>query len=369
MIRFRMILQPRTVEELQRAVAAAHAGGERIASVQLGALNRLVDHVPEDMTATVEAGMTLTEFQDRLTSRGQWLPVDPPNSDRLSIGQLLSAHASGPRRFGYGTVRDYLIGMKVVLADGRVIKSGGKVVKNVAGYDLCKLFIGSHGTLGVIVEATFKLRPVPEAEQFVQIEFDSLEKADAFVQAILESDLVPVALDLHNLPANMQTDPSPRPSPLGGERVSRGQVRGGSGGSMRKDSPRILPAPDTSRSDASRARALTVVLGFAGMREDVEYQLGKAAELGARTPSNLDHETRFWDSRSSAPARRLSVLPSELAKAIRTLGEVSFVARAGNGLVWYRGGPEEPKTEAPERLLRRVKDTFDPKHIFPDLPL
>ncbi|MBI2948093.1 MAG: FAD-binding oxidoreductase [Verrucomicrobia bacterium] len=345
MIRFRMILQPRTVEELQRAVAAAYAGGERIASVQLGALNRLVDHVPEDMTATVEAGMTLTEFQDRLTSRGQWLPVDPPNSDRLSIGQLLSAHASGPRRFGYGTVRDYLIGMKVVLADGRVIKSGGKVVKNVAGYDLCKLFIGSHGTLGVIVEATFKLRPVPEAEQFVQIEFDSLEKADAFVQAILESDLVPVALDLHNLPTNMQTDPSPRPSPLGEERVSRG------------------------RSDASRARALTVVLGFAGAREDVEYQLGKAAELGARSPSNLDHETKFWDSRSSAPARRLSVLPSELTQAIRALGQVPFVARAGNGVVWHRGGPEQPKTEGPERLLRRVKDTFDPKHIFPDLPL
>jgi FAD/FMN-containing dehydrogenase len=313
---------------LQQAIAAAPAGGERIASVNLEALSRLVDHGPEDMTATVEAGMTLAAFQSGLASRGQWLPVDPPHPDGLSIGLLLSTNASGPRRFAYGTVRDYVIGMKVVLADGRVIKSGGKVVKNVAGYDLCKLFIGSRGALGVIVEATFKLRPFPEAEQFVQAEFDSLEKADAFVQSILESDLVPAVLDLHNLNAS-----------------------------------------STSRPDAPRSHALTVVLGFAGAREDVEYQLGKAAELGAHSPSNLDHEARFWDSTASGPARRRSVLPSELATTIRGLGEVPFVARAGNGLVCYRGGPAEPKSEAPEKLLRRVKDSFDPKHIFPELPL
>ncbi|MBM3840429.1 MAG: FAD-binding oxidoreductase [Verrucomicrobia bacterium] len=361
MIGFRMILQTRSVEDLQQAVASAHASGERIASVHLHAMNRLVDHVPEDMTATVEAGMTLTEFQARLAPRGQWLPVDPPDADRLSIGDLLSANASGPRRFGYGTVRDYLIGMKVVLADGRVIKSGGKVVKNVAGYDLCKLFIGSRGAFGVIVEATFKLRPLPEAEQFVQAGFDSLQNAGAFVQAVLESNLVPVVLDLHNISTNSQTDPSPRPSPLGGERVD-------------EEAPGMLSATDgprsnASRSDASRSHALTVVLGFAGVREDVEYQLAKAAELGARSPSNLDHEIRFWNSGSATPPRRLSVLPSELAQAIRRLGEVSFVARAGNGLVCYVGGPEEPRTETPGKLLRRVKDTFDPKHIFPDLPL
>jgi len=106
--------------------------------------------------------------------------------------------ASGPRRFGYGTIRDYLIGLKVVLADGTLISSGGKVVKNVAGYDLTKLFIGSHGSLGVIVEATFKLRPLPELEKFVQAKCDSLEKADAFIEAVLNSELTPIVVDLHN---------------------------------------------------------------------------------------------------------------------------------------------------------------------------
>ena len=111
------------------------------------------------MTATVEAGMSSGLF--RITRRaGQWLPIDPPNSDRTTIGDLLAHNLSGPRRFGYGTIRDYLIGIKVALANGEIIKAGGKVVKNVAGYDLCKLFIGAKHTLGIIVEATFKLRPL-----------------------------------------------------------------------------------------------------------------------------------------------------------------------------------------------------------------
>lgn len=366
MIAFVMVLQPQTVEELQQAVAAANASGERIASVRVDALNHLVDHVPEDMTATVEAGMTLSEFQQRLASQGQWLPVDPPGAERLGIGELLSANASGPRRFGYGTVRDYLIGMKVVLADGRAIKSGGKVVKNVAGYDLCKLFIGAHGTLGVIVEATFKLRPLPEAEQFVQAQFGVIEKTDAFLQAVLESDLVPMVLDLHNLPVSPPLDPSQEgnlPKAVSNEIPSWE----GSG---------VGPRPERSsertrepRANAPRAHALTIVLGFAGAREDVEYQLNQGAKLGAKSASNLSHETEFWRSTSTAPIRRISVAPSRLVETVQGLGDVPFVARAGNGLICYRGGSQPPKAETPEKLIRRVKDTFDPKHIFPELPL
>src|SRR5712692_7088567 len=151
------------------------------------------------MTVVVEAGISLEALQKKLATRGQWLPIDPPRPEATSIGDVLNANASGPRRFGYGTVRDYLIGIKVALADGRVIKAGGKVVKNVAGYDLCKLFVGSQGSLGVIVEATFKLRPLPEAEQFVQARCESVDKAGQMVDAVLESDLVPVVLDLHNV--------------------------------------------------------------------------------------------------------------------------------------------------------------------------
>src|SRR5438552_3360089 len=107
------------------------------------------------MTVTVETGLTLAALQARLAERGQWLPIDPPNPQTATLADILNANGSGPHRFGFGTIREHLLGLTVALADGRLIHSGGKVVKNVAGYDLCKLFVGSHGTLGVAVEATF----------------------------------------------------------------------------------------------------------------------------------------------------------------------------------------------------------------------
>src|SRR5205085_8398231 len=125
-------------------------------------------------------------------------PLDPPNSQTLSIERLLATNACGPRRFGYGTVRDYVIGMAVLLADGRMIHSGGKVVKNVAGYDLMKLFVGSRGSLGVIVEVTFKVLPIPETEQFVAANCGSVENAEKLIDCVLNSDLAPIVLDLHN---------------------------------------------------------------------------------------------------------------------------------------------------------------------------
>src|SRR5262245_30076761 len=154
-----MILRPASLKELSRGLSHACALGEKIERVDLSALNHVVEHAPQDLTVTVEAGITLLALQSELRKRAQWLPVDPPLAERLTIRELLEENASGPRRFGWGTIRDYLLGIKVTLADGRIIKSGGRVVKNVAGYDLAKLFVGSRGTLGVVAEATFKLRP------------------------------------------------------------------------------------------------------------------------------------------------------------------------------------------------------------------
>src|SRR5256885_1683779 len=163
-----MILAPSSLKDLARGLAHAFALGERVERVEWGALNRVLLHTPEDMTVTVEAGMTLAALQAELAKRGQWLPVDPPHPKQLTVEALLATNASGPRRFGYGTIRDYVIGIKVVLADGRVVKSGRRGGKNVAGYDLCKLFVGSRGSLGGLAETIFKLRPVPEAERVVQ---------------------------------------------------------------------------------------------------------------------------------------------------------------------------------------------------------
>ena len=150
-----MVLTPADRDELSRRLAEASAGSTRLEEVRLSHIASLVEHKPEDMTATVEAGMILGTFQNELQRAGQWLPIDPPDSQRKTIGDLLAYNLSGPRRYGYGTIRDYLIGIKVALPNGETIKAGGKLVMNVAGYDLCKLFIGARHTLGIFVEATF----------------------------------------------------------------------------------------------------------------------------------------------------------------------------------------------------------------------
>jgi glycolate oxidase FAD binding subunit len=164
--------------------------------VSLKRLNRLLEHEPGDLTATVEAGMTLGALQRALGSRDQWLSLDPAHADEATLGGILSSNAAGPRRHLYGSCRDLLIGVTVITAAGALVKGGGKVVKNVAGYDLPKLFIGSFGTLGVIVEATVKLRPRPDADRLVVARFAQLKEAGAAARGVTGSDLLPSALDL-----------------------------------------------------------------------------------------------------------------------------------------------------------------------------
>jgi glycolate oxidase subunit GlcD len=124
-------------------------------------MTKMTRHEPADLVATAESGLTLDEFQKQVAEKGQWLPVDPPDNGTVTLGGIVASGMGGPQSFGYGALRSFVIGMRVVLCDGRLIKAGGNVVKNVAGYDLCKLFVGSYGTLGVITEVTFKLRPLP----------------------------------------------------------------------------------------------------------------------------------------------------------------------------------------------------------------
>ena len=123
-------------------------------------MTRILKHEPADLVATAEAGTALIEFQNHLKQAGQWLPIDTPDSS-ATLGGVVATSWNGPHSFGYGPLRSFVIGMKVLLANGQTIKAGGTVVKNVAGYDLCKLFTGSYGTLGLITELTFKLKPLP----------------------------------------------------------------------------------------------------------------------------------------------------------------------------------------------------------------
>src|SRR5262245_48700897 len=196
-----MTVKPGSVDELQRALADASSARQQIEQVDLSALGHVLEYHPEDMTVTVEAGALLSDLQAHLKQGGQWLPIDPPFPERTTIGDLISQNLSGPRRFGFGTIRDYLIGLTVVLADGRLVKSGGKVVKNVAGYDLQKLFVASHGSLGIIVRATFKVLPLPAVERMMQLACGSIEQAGSVVEKILASPITPIVLDVHNVDA------------------------------------------------------------------------------------------------------------------------------------------------------------------------
>ncbi len=164
--------------------------------LMLKRMNRLLEHEPGDLTATVETGITLSALQGELGKRGQWLSLDPAHADKATLGGVLSSNAAGPRRHLYGSCRDLLIGVTVITPAGATVKGGGKVVKNVAGYDLPKLFIGAFGTLGVIVEATVKLRPRPDADRLVIARFARLKEAGAAARAVMASDLLPSALDL-----------------------------------------------------------------------------------------------------------------------------------------------------------------------------
>lgn len=158
-------------------------------------LDQVVEYNAADLTVTVQAGMRLQALQAALAACGQWLPVDPPHADRCTVGGMVAANASGPRRLLYGSARDLVLGMRIALTDGTVVRCGGRVVKNVAGYDMNKLFVGSMGTLGVVTELTFKVRPIPARRRTLVLGFPDAESALGTARAILHSELLPAALE------------------------------------------------------------------------------------------------------------------------------------------------------------------------------
>jgi glycolate oxidase FAD binding subunit len=191
------VVRPGTAAELgdlvRRAAAEGQAvyplGGRTMLAVgrtpdrpgygaDLRSLSAVVDYPARDMTVTVQAGVAVAELQHVLAAERQRLPVDVPRPDRATLGGALAVNVSGPRRYGHGTLRDYVIGISTVNDEGQETKAGGRVVKNVAGYDLCKLHVGALGTLGVITQVTLKVRPLPETDALVALgcEAAALEK-------------------------------------------------------------------------------------------------------------------------------------------------------------------------------------------------
>ncbi len=164
--------------------------------VRLDKLNRVIDFPARDMTITVEAGIRMAELSHILAVENQRLPIDVPQAEQATLGGIIATNWSGSRRFGCGTMRDYVIGISAIDASGREFKGGGRVVKNVAGYDLCKLLVGSRGTLAIITQVTLKLRPMLETSALVRLTFDSLPQIDAVLNRLLSSATRPVVVDV-----------------------------------------------------------------------------------------------------------------------------------------------------------------------------
>jgi glycolate dehydrogenase FAD-binding subunit len=176
-------------------------------------LNRLVDYEPDDMTVTVEPGVTLAELERVLAERHQFLPLNPPLPERATVGGTVAAAATGPWRAGFGTPRDWVIGCRVIGADGKEVRGGGQVVKNVAGYDLPKLYTGSFGTLGLIIEVTFKVMPKPPAAGYCRASPRTSADAERLLARVLNSDLQPAALELAHGINRIEGEPEAEDTP------------------------------------------------------------------------------------------------------------------------------------------------------------
>ncbi|MDJ0616804.1 MAG: FAD-binding oxidoreductase [Calothrix sp. MO_192.B10] len=208
------IVYPRTQAELGAVVTEAYRNQWRILICGRGSklhwgglaqgvdvvistarLNQIIDHAVGDLTVTVEAGMKLAELQQILAANNQFLALDPTYPDNATIGGIIATADTGSLRQRYGSVRDQILGITFVRSDGEIVKAGGRVVKNVAGYDLMKLFTGSYGTLGAIAQVTFRLYPIPPASQTIVLTGD-VEAISQAADILRSSALTPTQADL-----------------------------------------------------------------------------------------------------------------------------------------------------------------------------
>jgi glycolate oxidase FAD binding subunit len=237
-------------------------------------LNRVIEHAWADLTVTVEAGCTISDLQRTLAQHGQRLAVDPLWPEKATVGGVLSTNDTGPLRLRYGGLRDLIIGVTLALSDGTLARSGGKVVKNVAGYDLSKLVTGAFGTLGVITSATFRLHPLPKHTHTVTAAVPDLSAMQHLLTRILDAQLVPAAV----------------------------QVRVGAG------------APQ-------------IDVLFEGTEEGIYAQVDRLREMTALTENDAEVFQRF------DAGAKISVLPARIAETLEGLDGYAVIEATGIGWV------------------------------------
>ncbi len=349
--------------------------------VDLRKLNQVIDYPARDMTITVQAGITLARLQEILRKENQQLPVDVPSPEQATLGGALAVNSSGPRRYGQGTLRDYLIGMSAVNDEGQEIKAGGRVVKNVAGYDLCKLFIGSFGTLGILTQATLKLRPLPEDRSAVLVPC-AAENVGSVLEQLHRSRTRPIAIDLLNRTAI--------------DRANRLQ-------------PDSLPEAPAVVAVIFEEKAETVRWQVRQLRDE----LGSVAVLGpeVREGADADRLLASLTALSAWPESQLTFKANLVSQAVPTFFQLAngmpdrllLQAHAGNGIVighvsgdmtsdqartmlqglqemagkahgnvvvhrcpteWKKSLPIWGAPRGDTWLMRAIKDKLDPRHLF-----
>ncbi|MEG4347039.1 FAD-binding oxidoreductase [Microcoleus sp. A003_D6] len=340
------------------------AGG--IVAVSTGRLNRLVEHAVGDLTVTAEAGMKFADLQEILAASGQFLPIDPAYPQEATLGGIIATADAGSLRHRYRGVRDLLLGITFVRSDGKIAVAGGRVVKNVAGYDLMKLFTGAYGTLGIISQVTFRVYPLPESSGTVVLtgETNALSQT---AQILLSSALTPSAIDL-----------------LSPELVAKLGLGKGTGLIVRFQS-----IAESVKQQSARLLEVGEKLGLQGTNcgENDEHQLWQ------RLP-----ETMWNSGTKSAIICKIGIRPSEAVKAINELPVQDALIHAGSGLGVLRfetataqtllqvrrgceakGGfltvlaaPTDIKqqldvwgyTGSAIDLMRRIKQQFDPENLL-----
>lgn len=293
--------------------------------VSLKKLDRVVDYPARDLTVTVEAGVTMATLARTLAAENQELPLDVPRADQATIGGVVATNWNGPRRYGCGTVRDHVIGISAIDGRGAPFKGGGRVVKNVAGYDFCKLLTGSLGTLGVIAQITLKLRPRCERGVLALIAPRDLEQAELLLERLVHSETRPCAIEL-----------------LGGSDWH----------SVPEIADVLAPLGATAAPATSDERCVLAV-GLEGTATEVEWMqrtIGaewRAAGIDSIKMVEEAAARGLWSRLAEFPATgdsplvlKASVVPSGVAALIRAIRRIdpaaSYQSHAGNGVVIAR---------------------------------
>ncbi|WP_026405550.1 FAD-binding oxidoreductase [Actinomadura rifamycini] len=313
-------------------------------------LDRLVEHAAGDLVATAQAGLPLERLGAELAGEGQRLALDAPLPGS-TVGGTIATGASGPLRTLYGTPRNLVIGLTIVRADGQVAKSGGKVVKNVAGYDLGRLFCGSYGTLGLIVEATFRLHPTPTGRAYVARPVDGPEEAHEAVQAVLHSPVVPSAVEYLS-PGVVAVLLEGVPDGVGARAQQTVELLG-------REAQVSEDAPD----GWGRYPDGTVLLDVAAPPPALRDLLAALPATGTAVTWNGDGHGYVGLSLGDSPVGVPSGTVADVVADVRD----ALARHKGGAVVRYapedvRGAVDVWGPVPALRLMRRVKDQFDPDH-------